>query len=221
MKNSKRYILLSLILVLAMIVPVFAESGMAETERYIPEAGTSPEQEAETADGASDAKDAAEADREIAAEETGPAADKAGPADEETGHADEEAASDEASVEDNEDGAEKETVPDNAGKDPEQDKPDKTAEPGEADLTLVAVGKGKMSCSDDGSVRCRPAKGYEVVSITADKDAEGIRAGKQIPELEIGEIEFDDGTTITAEFEKIDEGDLQPSRPDSSGAVFG
>lgn len=88
-------------------------------------------------------------------------------------------------------------------------------------LTLIAVGRGSLTVDEDGCVSCIPDEGYEVISIIADKDAGEIRKGKQIPELEISEMEFEEDTTVTAVFSRNPEENIPTARPLSAGAAFG
>lgn len=88
-------------------------------------------------------------------------------------------------------------------------------------ITLVSYGEGRLKFQSDGSVVCKPDAGCETVSITADKDAEDIKAGRQIPELEISEISFEDDTTITAVFRRDLDEDCLDIMPASANAVFG
>ena len=88
-------------------------------------------------------------------------------------------------------------------------------------LTLVSVGCGDLFVDKDGRVSCVPEKGYEIISITADKDADDVKKGNQIPETEIAEISFDEDTTITAIFRKTPEDELFGIRPVSATSIFG
>lgn len=103
----------------------------------------------------------------------------------------------------------------------ESSEADEISETLEDDLNLVTVGRGSLYIDEDDNVICTPASGYEVISITADKDAEDIEKGEEIPEEDIEEMYFEDGTTITAVFMKGYENDLAQSRPASAAAVFG
>ena len=87
-------------------------------------------------------------------------------------------------------------------------------------LTLVCIGRGKMDVTEEGSVTCTPEEGWEIVSITADSEVEGIEAGEQIPETEITNMPFEDGTTVTTVFDWICDDCVCTSMPDSAGAIF-
>lgn len=93
-------------------------------------------------------------------------------------------------------------------------------EPENVGLTLVCVGEGEMDTTEDGHLLCTAGAGWEIVSITADSEVEGIGAGEQIPETEIDELSFEDGTTVTAVFERICDDFVYASVPDSAGAIF-
>jgi hypothetical protein len=88
-------------------------------------------------------------------------------------------------------------------------------------VTLEAVGKGILDVDEEGRIICVPDEGFETESITADRDAGGIEAGSQIPELEIGDLEFSSGTTVTAVFEPEAEDDSDFGMPESATALFG
>lgn len=96
-----------------------------------------------------------------------------------------------------------------------------TSSPDEPELTLVTIGHGDLSVDKAGKVSCTPDQGYEILSITANKDAEGVKKGREIPETGISEITFKDDTTITAVFGKIPEDNMLSTRPLSAHAVFG
>lgn len=95
-----------------------------------------------------------------------------------------------------------------------------TAE-GEAEtLRLITDGKGSLILNGDGTVECAAAEGYETVSITADKRAGDTAPGDQIPELEVSDIRFEEGTTITAVFQKPGTDEPVLKTPASAAAVF-
>ena len=87
-------------------------------------------------------------------------------------------------------------------------------------VSLIADGRGKVYMTDDGP-DYEPARGYELIMITADKSAGEYEAGEEIPEDEIKDIKFEPGTTVTYKFIVI-EGDDPASagKSDSSGARF-
>lgn len=90
----------------------------------------------------------------------------------------------------------------------------------EGGLVFVTDGEGSLTLSKEGAVVCTPDKGYEIVSITADKDAGEIEANRQIPVDSLSELTFEKGTTITAEFSRITEDDVT-AKPVSATAIFG
>ncbi len=110
-------------------------------------------------------------------------------------------------------------------KDPEAEaKAEEASETSPSDdpeLTLVTIGHGDLSLDKEGKLSCIPDTGYEIISITADKDAEGVKKGREIPETGISEITFRDDTTITAIFGKIPEDNMLSTRPLSARAAFG
>ncbi len=109
----------------------------------------------------------------------------------------------------------------NAAKEEAANESDLMLEKDDNGLSLIAVGKGTLAVNDDGSVICTPQTGYEITSITADKDAGGVRKGNEIPEDDISDISFIEDTTITAVFRKTPEDDNRGARPASAVAAFG
>ena len=214
-----------LILCLAAAMPAFAETTVPEmgAENSIADSGqTDADARDETLNSASasagdaaeesaqEAKNGAESDEtadEISQTEEGEPAPEKGC--EATGERETEISSEEAdAVAD----AESDTV---------SEAEDESAAMNNNSLKLIAIGHGELSADKEGRVICKSHEGYEIISITADRDAEGIRKGAEIPEDEISDISFQEGTTITAVFGKIPEDSMLSIRPVSAHAAFG
>ena len=122
------------------------------------------------------------------------------PSDEEAGTGPEEDGSSEAAPDDNNDVAgEKGTGPDEDGEKPEENENDKY-------VRYIFTGGPELEMKDGVPAYSTHGK-YELVSITADKDAGKYKAGDEIPEEEIREGFFSSGTTVTYVFIKAEEDD--------------
>lgn len=88
------------------------------------------------------------------------------------------------------------------------------------DIRLITVGEGELILDKEGHVICKPAEGYAVTTIIADRDAGKYKAGELISEEIVSKLDFPDGTTVKAVFEAINTDAPDAEAPASATALF-